>query len=55
MGELTGKGKQREINGKNWVFLHVHVSEKARSKQGYSSGVTDLEELLIPLLDDFCF
>lgn len=28
MGELTGKGKQREINGKNWVFLHVHVSGK---------------------------
>ena len=29
--------------------------KKARSKKGYSSGVTDLEELLIPLIDDFCF
>jgi len=28
MGEPTGKGKQREINGKNWFFLYVYVSEK---------------------------
>lgn len=55
MGELTEKGQQREINGKNWFFLYVYVSEKSQIKKGYSSGVTDLEELLIPLVDDFCF
>ena len=34
MGELTGKGKQREINGKNWFFLDVYVSEKSQIKKG---------------------